>query len=676
MRRIVSFWALLAISVIITSDMQAQTAAALVPVPNIPFYDSSTGVSLPCVGCFLYSYAAGTTNQQATYTDSSKTATNSNPIQLNSAGYNPAGSGSTGVWLGPTCYKFELRNSFGVTIWTIDLVCNQEGLLQAALIGSSGAGLVGFSQTTSYPTGTVGSKLQQQSINVTDAPYGAKCDNSADDSIAINGAASAASVLYFPQGKTCLVKSAITLGTISHHIQVVMQGTILNSTVSSGVAVTLGQLSTLNSLGLSTINCTGSPTACLQYGPGAVNIFGGFISGVTVNAPTSTCALRLGENIVNTTVYNSAFNGGGTTQGVGIGMCANSGTNGIGGIGQNTFVEDLFTGSQSVVVKEDTANGFIEMWHFFHPTIRSNQSNLPSVQFLGVSGMKAVVDIMFVGCDCSFANGGTTVPGGGTMGTLFQFVQADNVRILGGECEDNYICSTFDSGSCDWEITADQFGTTTPYIDASPMVCNADLKAAGQSGGNVSVSHFRRNIDAALGVQTTINDPSPNPAIPCFGASNLASSPVIPYFVIQCPGDSTNGSIRMGIYTGNPQITFNFDGSISLGGGNFPIIMMGSPQTSGTKFTATGCTAITNTHGGGWGGDFTIGQNGPCTVTITINGATGANAPIGWVSTASDLTAGGLTVPQSGSSTTQITLAIPTGASSGDGIHWAIVTSY
>lgn len=122
MKSINSAIALLALLLGYNAGLQAQ-GTPLVP-PNIPFYDSSTGVAIPCVGCLLFSYGAGSASPLATYTDHTLGTANSNPIVLDSSGYNSAGMGSTGVWLGLACYKFELQNAAGVTLWTIDFVCS------------------------------------------------------------------------------------------------------------------------------------------------------------------------------------------------------------------------------------------------------------------------------------------------------------------------------------------------------------------------------------------------------------------------------------------------------------------------------------------------------------------------------------------------------------------------
>ena len=76
---------------------------------------SDNGV--PLSGGLLYTYAAGTTTPQATYTSSSGGTAHSNPIVLNSAGRVPSGE----IWLTDgIVYKFVLKDSNDVLIATYD----------------------------------------------------------------------------------------------------------------------------------------------------------------------------------------------------------------------------------------------------------------------------------------------------------------------------------------------------------------------------------------------------------------------------------------------------------------------------------------------------------------------------------------------------------------------------
>jgi len=78
------------------------------------FFDSN---GLPLSGGLIYTYAAGTTTQQATYTSSFGSIAQSNPIVLNASGRVPSGE----IWLtAGLSYKFVLQTSAAVTIGTYD----------------------------------------------------------------------------------------------------------------------------------------------------------------------------------------------------------------------------------------------------------------------------------------------------------------------------------------------------------------------------------------------------------------------------------------------------------------------------------------------------------------------------------------------------------------------------
>ncbi len=76
----------------------------------------------PLFGGQLYSYQAGTTTPLATYTDSTGSTANTNPVVLNARG-------EANVWIpANTAYKFVLEDSAGNTIWTVDQVQIQQYL--------------------------------------------------------------------------------------------------------------------------------------------------------------------------------------------------------------------------------------------------------------------------------------------------------------------------------------------------------------------------------------------------------------------------------------------------------------------------------------------------------------------------------------------------------------------
>ena len=75
-----------------------------------------TNSGVPLTGGKLYSYAAGTTTPQVTYTSSSGVTAHTNPIILDSAGRVPGGE----IWLLAPPYKFVLHTSTDVLIATYD----------------------------------------------------------------------------------------------------------------------------------------------------------------------------------------------------------------------------------------------------------------------------------------------------------------------------------------------------------------------------------------------------------------------------------------------------------------------------------------------------------------------------------------------------------------------------
>lgn len=93
-------------------------AGAQVTVTPIvqPHQQFVTLAGSPCALCSLYSYAAGTTTPQPTYTDSTGTSQNANPIVLDA-------SGAANIWVNTTlAYKFVLKDTTGSTLWTVDNV--------------------------------------------------------------------------------------------------------------------------------------------------------------------------------------------------------------------------------------------------------------------------------------------------------------------------------------------------------------------------------------------------------------------------------------------------------------------------------------------------------------------------------------------------------------------------
>jgi hypothetical protein len=111
--------------------------ATLTPVPKAQFLDAN---GKPLAGGKIYTYAAGTSTPQTSYTDSTAGAANTNPVILDAGGF-------ANIWLGNTLsYKLVVQDSSGATIATADNINNPGALV----LGQKGAanGLATLDATT------------------------------------------------------------------------------------------------------------------------------------------------------------------------------------------------------------------------------------------------------------------------------------------------------------------------------------------------------------------------------------------------------------------------------------------------------------------------------------------------------------------------------------------------
>lgn len=166
--------------------------AVLSPAPKLQFFDNNGD---PLVGGLLYTYAAGTTTPLATFVDYTGLTANTNPVVLNSRG-------EANVWLSSQKYKFILKSSTGVEIWTVDQIEGPIGLAQLA--APNGSSLIGFVAAGAGAVDrTVQDKLRE-SVSVAD--YGAIGDSIADDSSAFAAAFAASNSVFIPDGYLCRVR--------------------------------------------------------------------------------------------------------------------------------------------------------------------------------------------------------------------------------------------------------------------------------------------------------------------------------------------------------------------------------------------------------------------------------------------------------------------------------------
>lgn len=89
----------------------------------------------PLNGGLLYTYEADSSTPKVTYTDSSAGTENENPVELDANGY-------ANVWLGDGAYKFILKNSAGVTQWSIDNIVGEDQSAFGANVIDQGTNLI------------------------------------------------------------------------------------------------------------------------------------------------------------------------------------------------------------------------------------------------------------------------------------------------------------------------------------------------------------------------------------------------------------------------------------------------------------------------------------------------------------------------------------------------------
>ena len=181
---------------------------------------SSSGI--PLAGGKIYSYQAGTTTPQNTFTTSAGTVPHANPIILDSAGRVPGGE----IWLTESAaYKFSLLTATDVLIGTYDNISGANDFTAASTAiyanfadtsdVAKGDALVGFRQSNSagvFATAVASTAHRKLQEIVSFKDFGAVGDGTTNDAGAIQAAVTAMSAggTIDGQGLTYKVNSTIT----------------------------------------------------------------------------------------------------------------------------------------------------------------------------------------------------------------------------------------------------------------------------------------------------------------------------------------------------------------------------------------------------------------------------------------------------------------------------------
>jgi hypothetical protein len=241
------------------------------PLGVCPQFELATG--LPAVGGKLFFYVAGSTTKQDTFTNSTGSVANANPLILNSLG-----QPSTEIWwtVGQS-YKVVYAPSTDTDppsspIRTWDNLTTWDPAVSSALLSaSSGSTLVGWINTGSGTvTRTVSARLRD-TVSVKD--FGAVGDGTTDDTVAIQAAITYAQTLssttgvcvYFPRGSYCY--STLLIDASSVHLMGNQDVRLLKTTTTgNGLVIksTGARIFVIKLTGLSFAQATGVASSGAQ----------------------------------------------------------------------------------------------------------------------------------------------------------------------------------------------------------------------------------------------------------------------------------------------------------------------------------------------------------------------------------------------------------------------------
>ena len=158
-------------------------------------YDNSGNLA---IGGLVYTYAAGTSTPATTYTDSTGTTPNTNPVVANSRG-------EVSIWLATgQAYKLVAYDASSNLLWSKDQIANS-----SYLSGNAGAASIG----------TSGGQTVQQLFNafandmVFTSNFGENANGTIDDTAVINLALATGADVHLTAGKTYLVVGQLNFTT-------------------------------------------------------------------------------------------------------------------------------------------------------------------------------------------------------------------------------------------------------------------------------------------------------------------------------------------------------------------------------------------------------------------------------------------------------------------------------
>lgn len=208
------------------------------PTPVFKAFDNN---GAPLYNGQLFTYAAGTTTPQITYTDSTGNTPNTNPIILNSRG-------ETNVWLNPSlAYKFALQDSLGNPIWTVDNLTSP--IIQNPYGIATGTNTIAVNSIPSFGSLTDGITVAFKVANTTTA------------NATLNANSTGPFNLYYSDGTTQLVGGAL----IINNIYTAMFDSSLNGATGGYIVQNPSRVTGSFTLTIGTTYLTVQQTGTIQY---------------------------------------------------------------------------------------------------------------------------------------------------------------------------------------------------------------------------------------------------------------------------------------------------------------------------------------------------------------------------------------------------------------------------
>lgn len=460
---------------------RAQTAATMIPGTDAPFLDTSSGIALPCVGCTISSFAAGTNTPARTYVDSTLTTQNNTVITLDSAGYSPSG-----IWIGGACYKFVLKSAQSTTLRTQDHICDSGRdlvvTLTALLAGATGAAQIGYEAPGTSTLRTVAAKLAE-TPSVVD--FGADATGTLDSAAAIN-ACIAAGPCFLPVG-TYRTSSALHLYRSQATLECATRGTIINYT-GANIASPLLIGDGITEVDQVTIrNCTIKGSGANITGAAILNNLGNLTTLDNVTADKAPIGLLVYGSILGL-VTNYIYDG--IASGVGIKFTGAPGTNTACNAWTviNPTIQNLTGGTGMIFTGDGTGRttamkvigGTVEVMALGIQMAKSFGIDIDGVDMEAFSSHYAI----------EFGGDGGTVHGGVAAGRFHVIATATNtqihhlnsayqVKVEAGAVNTQINAVAFDPGDdtppgTNWLTDA---GTNTQFWDDTLLLGNVPLES-------------------------------------------------------------------------------------------------------------------------------------------------------------------------------------------------------